>query len=1110
MTSFYDNYDYYKKMLELQEKLRKSEEERIRLEERFKILIQESRNRHDACINRLRLRYIEFLEEQRTRDERNHKLLEALDRVDNSLALMTAKTDRLNVLKKQYEAYLRRIYTVPSPSGSIIDDGNVMSQSEDRYPKRDVTGEQIHFSSEVGNTVPFHMLRSNGPKNRLYFPSTVKLTKSARNIHYNYCQRNIVQPRALNQQVNGQNILPSYPLISHNGDSIEQLPDQNLVSTSFQRRQYVQIGGNLHIPYVSSGRSGSLSQQTVPHFDLNETLPERTETAQNMSHFVIPERADSSTSQYKFLDVSQNRFAFMTPRYFHLSSAVQPHRQENHKTLINDMQTRTKSGQEFGEISPMKYLYKNNPIKSSNFLKHISPNCFDYSWRKFDHFKSKKKSVSDTCVRSLATSDVNNMIKRYKRFIPKTSISLSMDPSQAIAKEDECRTAMIVENELDRYIDKIRKLQCDLDAQSLEEIDKEKNMNVNTLNDTLSDNENFRIPIEGKSKENLPKEVEKVLALADDLVSRTVDLNVINSTKEGLTNEDRNYAEVVETAQSDIPIPERSYTAFSITRNRPETLAMLAKDEISNDIKLHVPKLDSHRYIGKTGKENFNSQRQLPETEKDEQQVVFAVSLDDKITEQDTKISKEIQKEEYNENDNICIAAESNLDQYLFNTVEELEPWNLDLLQKRIKEIGLTCETENQFNDEKGFVVDTLKLNQDDVKQTEPLNKIKTLESRNDRKDTSEDTHLNGSKDESKQNIEYLESNKVFTNKNEMEVNEASALQKVEYKNESCTDTESVTQNIESAKVQVDEQNEFNNEQGQECEKIDFVLDANENNEQEMTIPSDEYNNQDYYENFNQIENYVQNYETECADLNEKYSYDQNASYEDNENNDYNKNVSYEANQEQNYDSNTSYEINQDENCNSNVLRDDIRQDENYNSNESHETNQEHNYEGTVVYENNQNQEYQEYVNQEYVQRLDEQYEEYVGEQYDSENQYEYDPNVQYQKNMNEQYDQQYDSRGVSDTNVNQSLAYSDYDPNQVIEEEEDKQNQEYEELQKESKSQAAEEKVVDLVQDKNERSSFENGMQKKKDANKSLLDSDTDSTIERNISNTESDFDFN
>lgn len=48
------------------------------------------------------MKYIEYLEEQRIRDERNHKLLGALDRVDNSLSLMTAKTDKLNVLRVSF------------------------------------------------------------------------------------------------------------------------------------------------------------------------------------------------------------------------------------------------------------------------------------------------------------------------------------------------------------------------------------------------------------------------------------------------------------------------------------------------------------------------------------------------------------------------------------------------------------------------------------------------------------------------------------------------------------------------------------------------------------------------------------------------------------------------------------------------------------------------------------------------------------------------------------------------------------------------------------------------------------------------------------------------
>ncbi|XP_014212406.1 protein starmaker-like [Copidosoma floridanum] len=101
---------YYKTMLDLQEKLRKSEEERIRLEERFNFLVQDSRVRHQSCINRLRICYVEFLEEQKVRDERNHKLLGSLEKVDSSLAVMSAKTERLNVLRKHYEAYLMRVY----------------------------------------------------------------------------------------------------------------------------------------------------------------------------------------------------------------------------------------------------------------------------------------------------------------------------------------------------------------------------------------------------------------------------------------------------------------------------------------------------------------------------------------------------------------------------------------------------------------------------------------------------------------------------------------------------------------------------------------------------------------------------------------------------------------------------------------------------------------------------------------------------------------------------------------------------------------------------------------------------------------------------------------
>ncbi|CAD6229900.1 GSCOCG00006630001-RA-CDS [Cotesia congregata] len=159
MTPAFFLHDYYKKMLELQEKLRKSEEERIRLEERFNLMEQESRVRHEACINKLRMRYIEFLEEQRVRDLRNHKLLGTLDKVDTSLALMTAKTDRLYTLRKEYEASILRAQASRRQAGSVTGDSGIISQHDDRLMLRGASSTQVASSSHLDNLKAY-----NGPR----------------------------------------------------------------------------------------------------------------------------------------------------------------------------------------------------------------------------------------------------------------------------------------------------------------------------------------------------------------------------------------------------------------------------------------------------------------------------------------------------------------------------------------------------------------------------------------------------------------------------------------------------------------------------------------------------------------------------------------------------------------------------------------------------------------------------------------------------------------------------------------------------------------------------------------------------------------------------------
>ncbi|CAL7948777.1 unnamed protein product [Xylocopa violacea] len=1044
-------------------------EERIRLEERFKILVQESRNRHDACINRLRLRYIEFLEEQRTRDERNHKLLEALDRVDNSLALMTAKTDRLNVLRKQYETYLHRIYTAHNSPGNI-DDKNNASHIEDTYLKRDVTVQQNHLSPEIKAISSLQIFRLNGQTNRSISPTSAKLTKTLQNSYYDHCERNIEYSKGSNQQISdNQNTLRPYPLISQNSELIQQLPTQNLTSQYFQQgQQHVQVDPSLHVVRVSLGRSTPLNKHTISHLKFNTLLSESTETFTN-----------GSTPQNKFLCVPQH----------HFSPITQPFRQENDKISLDDTQPLVN----VTEVSPvcrtMPVIIERNisdttlSNKSLHLSQRASPNFFNYPWKKTNYFKSKQRSASDTSVRSLTTSEVDNIIRRYSRFTPKTinSTRLSIGMGQNAVNEDKCKTTTIVENELDSYIAKIRKLHHDLDTQSLEEANQQHNTSTVILN-ASSSNDDLDFSIKEQSKDNFPKGVEKILALADDLVSgsRTVDIDVAKDSGKrakdsGRVDEDRNL-QLVQTVQSDTQMLERNRVEFSRTHGKHETSAALEKDKISNDIKLHEVKLVTHENIEEHGKETLSSigdtLRQhewvLPKLQEHEMDDIV-ISSNDAIIEQTAKnvISEDILRSEYNEKNNVYLATESNVDRYSFDIVEELEPLNLNILQKRIKKVDLADETANQTN-EKRLLINAVKIDQSNTNQTESLNKIETVDIK---QGVGEDTNVNNARDGLEEiSSECLE--QQGSDKNETEISEVSELQHLpaEYEDKSHMNNQNAIRNTEAAEDQVDKQNKFNNKQKEECDETNFVPDTEQNNE------GNEYNNQNYYEQSDQPQDYAQSYETEYIGLNEEYNYDEN----------YDQNVMYDTvNQEESYDPNVGYENDQN-----------------------------------VICENDQNQDCQEYINQEYVQESGEQYGEYTSEQYGSENQYEHDPNVQYQEDPNQQYaynyDEQYDPNQVSDIYVNQSFVYTDCTPNdsQLNPEEgksnEDKSNEERKELKEKLKDQEAEGEKVDMIQGKSEELFSGNELKKKKDVIKSLLDSDTDSTIERNVSNTESDFDFN
>jgi hypothetical protein len=58
--------------------------------------------REEARLNDLRERYESFLEEEKQRRERNGRILQALDRIESRTAILTAKSERLRLLRVSY------------------------------------------------------------------------------------------------------------------------------------------------------------------------------------------------------------------------------------------------------------------------------------------------------------------------------------------------------------------------------------------------------------------------------------------------------------------------------------------------------------------------------------------------------------------------------------------------------------------------------------------------------------------------------------------------------------------------------------------------------------------------------------------------------------------------------------------------------------------------------------------------------------------------------------------------------------------------------------------------------------------------------------------------
>ncbi|EDW14979.2 uncharacterized protein Dmoj_GI24564 [Drosophila mojavensis] len=100
----------YKLQVELlQEKLRRSEDNRQQLEHKLEKVLQKRSEIEKGIRQKTRQKYQEFLEEQTLRNERNKKLVQMLERIDEQTAVMSQRSERLKMMKLQYQMYFAKL-----------------------------------------------------------------------------------------------------------------------------------------------------------------------------------------------------------------------------------------------------------------------------------------------------------------------------------------------------------------------------------------------------------------------------------------------------------------------------------------------------------------------------------------------------------------------------------------------------------------------------------------------------------------------------------------------------------------------------------------------------------------------------------------------------------------------------------------------------------------------------------------------------------------------------------------------------------------------------------------------------------------------------------------
>ncbi|XP_071796439.1 uncharacterized protein [Asterias amurensis] len=105
-----DSVDFYARMQKLEETQQNREKQRTKLEQEFNVYIKSDTRLNKVRASKLQSYWTKICEDERRSKARNDQLLREYERVDAHVAALSARTDRLKLLKDQYEKQIEIMY----------------------------------------------------------------------------------------------------------------------------------------------------------------------------------------------------------------------------------------------------------------------------------------------------------------------------------------------------------------------------------------------------------------------------------------------------------------------------------------------------------------------------------------------------------------------------------------------------------------------------------------------------------------------------------------------------------------------------------------------------------------------------------------------------------------------------------------------------------------------------------------------------------------------------------------------------------------------------------------------------------------------------------------